>query len=211
MNLATNRAIEWTELGGFVPDSVIRHGIRRLLRQRLLEIRAADCEAGAEAADAFVRMMDAAEAAPVPHLANEQHYEIPAEFYAQVLGRHRKYSSCYWPDGVSDLDTAEAEALDLTCDRAGLENGMDVLELGCGWGSLTLWIAENYPDSTITAVSNSASQREYILAEAGRRGAASPRCARAAPGSCACARTSPPTRRGRSVARPGTRARWRRG
>ncbi len=170
MNLATNRAIEWTELGGFVPDSVIRHGIRRLLRQRLLEIRAADCEAGAEAADAFVRMMDAAEAAPVPHLANEQHYEIPAEFYGQVLGRHRKYSSCYWPDGVNDLDTAEAEALDVTCDRAGLENGMDILELGCGWGSLTLWIAENYPDSTITAVSNSASQREYILAEAGRRG-----------------------------------------
>jgi cyclopropane-fatty-acyl-phospholipid synthase len=170
MNLATNRAIEWTELGSFVPDKVIRHGIRRLVRQRLAEIESEDCARGAEIAEDFVRMMDSSEVAPVPHLANEQHYEIPADFYARVLGRHRKYSSCYWPPGVAMLDDAEAEALRLTCERAGLADGMDILELGCGWGSLTLWMAEHYPRSTITAISNSASQREHILAEAGRRG-----------------------------------------
>jgi cyclopropane-fatty-acyl-phospholipid synthase len=170
MNLASNRAIEWTELGGLVPDPVIRHGIRRLLRQRLAEIDAGDCERAAQITHEFVRMMDASEVAPVPHLANEQHYEIPADFYAHVLGRHRKYSSCWWPTGVSDLDAAEEAALRATCERAGLADGMDILELGCGWGSLTLWMAEHYPQSTITAVSNSASQREHILAEAGRRG-----------------------------------------
>jgi cyclopropane-fatty-acyl-phospholipid synthase len=170
MNLATNRAIEWTELGGFVPDSVIRVGIRRLMKQRLEEIHAHDCERAAELTADFVRMMDASEVAPVPHLANEQHYEIPADFYAHTLGRHRKYSSCWWPEGVDNLDDAEAAALRATCERAGLEDGMDILELGCGWGSLTLWMAEHYPRSTVTAVSNSGSQRDYILAEADERG-----------------------------------------
>ena len=170
MNLASNKSIEWTELGGFVPDSVIRHGIRRLMRQRLVEIEAGDCERAGEIADAFVRMMDGSDVAPVPHLANEQHYEIPAAFYAEVLGRHRKYSSCFWPEGIEDLNAAEAEALRVTCERAELADGMDILELGCGWGSLTLWMAEHFPHSTITGVSNSASQREYTLAEAKRRG-----------------------------------------
>ena len=170
MNLASNRAIEWTELGSFVPDSVIRHGIRRLLRRRLDEIDAGDCERAAEITDRFVRMMDQSVVAPVPHLANEQHYEVPAEFFAQVLGRHRKYSSCYWPDGVEDLDAAEEQALRLTCERAGIADGMDILELGCGWGSLTLWMAEHYPNSVITAVSNSRSQREFILSRARERG-----------------------------------------
>jgi cyclopropane-fatty-acyl-phospholipid synthase len=170
MNLASNRAIEWTELGSFVPDPVIRHGIRRLLKQRLAEIHADDCERSAEIADRFVAMMDAGVVAPVPHLANEQHYEVPAEFFNQVLGRHLKYSACYWPQGVEDLVAAEAEALRVTCERAGLEDGMHILELGCGWGSLTLWMAEHYPNSTITAVSNSASQREFILQRARERG-----------------------------------------
>ena len=170
MNLANNKSIEWTELGGFVPDSVIRHGIRRLVRQRLVEIEADNCERSGEIADAFVQMMDDSDVAPVPHLANEQHYEIPAAFYAEALGKHRKYSSCFWPEGVEDLDSAEAEALRVTCERAELADGMDVLELGCGWGSLTLWMAEHFPNSTITGVSNSASQREYILREAQNRG-----------------------------------------
>lgn len=169
MPLATNLALNWTEQG-LVPDSVIRAGIRRLLKQRLAEIRTHDIEQGARLAEQFVVHMNAAPVALVPDKANEQHYEVQAGFYACALGRHRKYSSCYWPDGVTTLDQAEAAALAATCERAGLFDGMDVLELGCGWGSLTLWMAEHYPRSRITAVSNSQSQRTHILDEAQRRG-----------------------------------------
>ncbi len=170
MNLTSNRAIEWTELGSIVPDKVIRHGIRRLLRQRLNEISANDCEASAALEADFVRMMNRSEIAPLPHLANEQHYEVPAEFFAHVLGQHRKYSSCHWPEEMATLEQAEARALRITCERAELADDMDILELGCGWGSLTLWMAEKYPNSRITGVSNSTSQREYILAAAAERG-----------------------------------------
>jgi len=170
MNLASNRAIEWTELGSIVPDKVIRHGIRRLLRQRLNEISADDCAVSAELEAEFVRLMNRSEIAPLPHLANEQHYEVPAEFFAHVLGEHRKYSSCHWPEGMATLEQAESQALSKTCERADLADDMDILELGCGWGSLTLWMAEKYPNSRITGVSNSSSQREYILGAAAKRG-----------------------------------------
>lgn len=169
MNTVTNLAINWTEQG-LVPDAVIRAGIRRLCKQRLIEIHAGDAEAAAAAFEEFVLRMNAAELAPLPHKANEQHYEVPAAFFAVALGRHCKYSSCFWPQGVSSLDDAEAVALAATCERAGIENGQHILELGCGWGSLTLWMAEHYPASQITAVSNSRSQREFILGEAARRG-----------------------------------------
>jgi cyclopropane-fatty-acyl-phospholipid synthase len=102
--------------------------------------------------------------------ANEQHYEVPPEFFTAVLGPRLKYSACWWADGVDDLAVAEERTLELTCHRAGLEDGMDVLELGCGWGSLTLWMAELYPASRIVAVSNSAPQREFILSRAAERG-----------------------------------------
>ena len=94
--------------------------------------------------------------------ANIQHYEIPPEFYVLILGKHLKYSCCYYPTGNENLDEAEEIMLKLTCERALIENGMNILELGCGWGSLTLWMAQNYPDARITGVSNSRSQREYI-------------------------------------------------
>lgn len=162
-------AIDWTEQG-FVPDSVVRAGIRRLIRQRLADIQVDDAEAAARRNEEFVRAMTNEPVALLPEKANEQHYEVPADFYQHVLGQHRKYSCCYWPVGVSTLDRAEAEALRLTCERAELHDGMEILELGCGWGSLTLWIAEHYPRSRITAVSNSNSQREFILTEAARRG-----------------------------------------
>ena len=106
----------------------------------------------------------------VPDLANEQHYEVPAEFFSEVLGRHRKYSCCYWADGAQNIAEAEAAALKITCERAQIANGQAVLDLGCGWGSVSLWIAEHYPDSRVTSVSNSSSQREYILEQAGLRG-----------------------------------------
>jgi cyclopropane-fatty-acyl-phospholipid synthase len=161
-------AINWTEQG-FVPDSVVRAGIRRLLRQRLADIQADDPEAAARRSEDFVRAMACEPVALFPEKANEQHYEMSAEFYQHVLGQHRKYSCCYWPAGVSTLDQAEAAALRITCERAQLHDGMDILELGCGWGALTLWIAEHYPRSRVTAVSNSNSQRKFILAEAARR------------------------------------------
>ncbi len=169
MNAMTKKSIGWVEQG-LVPDRVIRNGIRRLSERRLREIHASDAEAAARLSERFVRAMDAADTAPLPDLANEQHYEVPAEFFALVLGRHRKYSACWWPEGIARLDDAEAAALAATCERAGIGAGQEVLELGCGWGSLTLWMAERYPSSRITAVSNSGSQRRYIEAEAERRG-----------------------------------------
>jgi len=168
MHTASVRTIDLSEQG-LVPDVVIRHGIRRLLHQRLAEIHADDCETIAARKRAFLDAMHTAPIALVPGKANEQHYEVPAEFFSAVLGRHRKYSCGYWPAGVKDLDSAEALALQSVCERAGLENGMEVLELGCGWGSLTLWMAEHLPGSRITAVSNSASQRDFIVAAAAHR------------------------------------------
>ncbi|GAP38844.1 cyclopropane-fatty-acyl-phospholipid synthase family protein [Piscinibacter sakaiensis] len=162
-------ALNWVEQG-YVPDRVVRLGIQRLLKERLAEIHADDGEAAAVLKADFIASMRAAPMAPLPELANAQHYEVPAAFFAQVLGPHRKYSCCHWGPGVETLEAAEAEALRITCERAGLEDGQDVLELGCGWGSLSLWMAEHYPRSRITALSNSASQRAYIEAEAARRG-----------------------------------------
>ncbi len=169
MSQATNVAINWTEQG-LVPDVVIRAGIRRLLRQRLDEISTGDCERATALTRVFVADMRRAPVALVPELANEQHYEVPADFFGLVLGEHRKYSSCWWPTGVTNLDAAEAASLAATCEHARLTDGQSILELGCGWGSLTLWMAEHYPNSSITAVSNSNSQRKHILATAERRG-----------------------------------------
>jgi len=164
----SNLAVNWIEQG-LVPDGVVRAGIRRLARRRLAEIRADDAEAAAGQLEAFVSEMQRSPVAFVPEKANEQHYEVPAGFFEVALGRHRKYSACYWPHGVASLDDAEATALAATCERAGLADGQRILELGCGWGSLTLWMAAHYPNARITAVSNSVSQREYILGEAARR------------------------------------------
>jgi cyclopropane-fatty-acyl-phospholipid synthase len=161
----TARAVGWVEQG-LVPDRVVRLGIRRLLKERLAEIHAGDAEAAEEATQAFIAAMRAAPIALVPEKANEQHYEVPATFFARVLGPHRKYSGCHWGEGVADLAQAEARALAITCERAGLKDGQDVLELGCGWGSLSLWMADHYRNSQITAVSNSHSQRHYIEREA---------------------------------------------
>ena len=171
---STAVAVNWVEQG-LVPDRVVRLGIRRLLKARLAELRSDDVAAGADLTQAFLDDLRHAPLALLPEKANEQHYEVPAEFFGAVLGAHRKYSSCYWPEDVTTLAQAEAAALAATCDRAGLVDGQQVLELGCGWGSLTLWMAERYPASHITALSNSASQREYIEAQAAGRGLANVR------------------------------------
>ena len=166
---ASSTILEWTEQG-LVPDSVIRAGIRRLCRQRLKDIAADDIESSASDLDRFVQEMNASVIAPVPELANEQHYEVPPAFFNLVLGGHGKYSCCHWQEDTETLDQAEADALRISCERAGLEDGQSVLDLGCGWGSLSLWIAEHYPNSRVTSVSNSAPQRRFIEQQAAHRG-----------------------------------------
>jgi cyclopropane-fatty-acyl-phospholipid synthase len=165
---ATAVAVDWVEQG-LVPDRVVRLAIRRLLKARLADVHAGDPPAEAALTQAFLDEMRAAPLALVPEKANAQHYGVPAAFFATVLGAHRKYSGCWWPEGVDDLDAAEAAALTATCERAGLADGQRVLELGCGWGSLSLWMAARFPRSRITAVSNSRSQREAIEALAAAR------------------------------------------
>ena len=159
--------IRQAELGR-IPDWLLRRVIRRMLRQRLAAIDAVRADPDRDRQ--FAELMAAQPVALVPERANEQHYEVPAAFFAHVLGRHRKYSSCLYPNGAIDLAQAEARALAETAEHAALADGQDILELGCGWGSLTLWMAAHYPASRITAVSNSASQREFIEARAQERG-----------------------------------------
>ena len=159
----------WVERG-LVPDPLVRAGIRRLCEQRLVAIGAADAQQSGCIAENFIQSLHAAELAPLPHKANAQHYEVPDAFFGNVLGPQRKYSCAWWPPGVTDLAAAEALALAKTAERAQLADGQTVLELGCGWGSLTLRMARSFPSSRIVGVSNSHSQREYILALARAKG-----------------------------------------
>lgn len=147
---------------GTLADWLIRWGIRRLDRRRLREEDRGSPEANRRAKEEFVQSMWQSPIAPVPEKANEQHYEVPPEFFRIVLGKRMKYSACLWPDGVDTLDDAEEAMLDLTCRTAEIEDGMMVLDLGCGWGSTALWIAEKYPRCSVIAVSNSRLQRDYI-------------------------------------------------
>ena len=162
MQSAATKAIDWSEQG-LVPDRVIRHGIKRLLKQRLDALHTGDCETLAEQKAGFIQSMYKSEIAPLPFKANEQHYEVPTEFFLKVLGVQNKYSCCHWSADSDNLDSAETEALQITCEHAGLQDGMQILELGCGWGSLTIWMARHYPNSQITAISNSASQHQHIM------------------------------------------------
>ena len=143
---------------GRVPDPVLRAGIRAVCATRLRreQRRAPGFK------DAFVERLRRSPIAERVEKANEQHYEVPAEFFRLVLGPRLKYSSCLWPEGVETLAQAEEAMLALTCERAGVEDGMTLLDLGCGWGSLAGWLSERYPGSQILAVSNSRPQREWI-------------------------------------------------
>jgi cyclopropane-fatty-acyl-phospholipid synthase len=155
-----------------LPDSAIRAGIRRLLEARLRQEDQGDPEAQQAHLMRFVEELRRSPVAIATREANEQHYELPSAFFGLVLGRHLKYSSCYFKPGVAALDEAEAEMLRLTCARAGLVDGEQILELGCGWGSLTLWMAEHFPRARITAVSNSRTQKQFIDSRAAERGLA---------------------------------------
>lgn len=157
---------------GLVPDFLTRHGIRQLCARRLRGEHDADLDR----ADARYRtLLSELRSSPIAievAAANEQHYEVPTRFFELCLGHRLKYSSCYYPDGNETLDEAEEKMLALYGERAELRDGLRILELGCGWGSMTLWMAERFPNSRITGVSNSRTQREHILGQAAARGLA---------------------------------------
>lgn len=155
---------------GLIPDALTRFGIRRLCRQRLVEEHAGDAVAAWERFRTLLAELRRSPIAIETDAANEQHYELPPAFFELCLGKRLKYSSCYYPDGSETLDEAEEKMLALYGERAELADGMDILELGCGWGSLTLWMAERYPNARITGVSNSRPQREHIEAQCRARG-----------------------------------------
>jgi cyclopropane-fatty-acyl-phospholipid synthase len=155
---------------GVVPDPVIRAGIRRNLDVRLREQARDGVEAAHAAKMAWVDELRRSPIAIATDAANAQHYEVPASFFEIVLGPHLKYSSGYWPDGVTTLEASEEAMLAITCERAALADGQRILELGCGWGSLSLYMAARYPHARITAVSNSATQKAFIDARAAERG-----------------------------------------
>lgn len=153
-----------------LPDPLVRLGIRQLLKQRLQDEMAFDPEQASLRKHACIDMLRSSPIAIETDAANEQHYEVPAEFYQRVLGKHLKYSGCFWDQDCLTLDDAERTMLDLYLERARLQNGQQILELGCGWGSLTLHMAEKLPYAKITAVSNSHSQREHIEKNLRQRG-----------------------------------------
>jgi cyclopropane-fatty-acyl-phospholipid synthase len=161
--------IAWAE-SGRVPDPLVRMGIRGLLRAQLARQAAGTPEQRADAQRALREELRARPIAECADAANDQHYALPPEFFRLMLGPRLKYSCCWWDGGAGTLARAEDAMLALTCERARLADGMDVLDLGCGWGSLSLWIAERHPRCRVTAVSNSAAQRGFIEAECRRRG-----------------------------------------
>jgi len=147
---------------GWLGDSLIRTGIRRLLRKRLQDIAQPDEDFAQAAKQGFVDAMHRQPIAIETDKANEQHYELPASFFEHVLGQQLKYSSAFWRSTTTFLDQAEEEMLALTSQRAVLSDGLSILELGCGWGSLSLWMARNFPSSRIVSVSNSRLQKAFI-------------------------------------------------
>ncbi len=149
-----------------LPDFVTRPAIGFLVEGARKKLIGAPYDANI----LFAEEMSARPIAEYTYMANEQHYEVPAAFFENVLGPRLKYSSCLYPTGRETLAEAEEIALAETCRHADLRDGQDILELGCGWGSLSLWMAEKYPGARITAVSNSNSQRESIEAKAKTRG-----------------------------------------
>ncbi len=155
---------------GLLPDPVIRYGMQQLLANKIAEEKKDGVEAGQARIMKIIEEMRAAPIAVATKEANAQHYELPTEFFKLCLGKHLKYSSCYYKQGDESLSQAEGDMLALTCDRAQLADGQAILEFGCGWGSLSLYMAEHFPKARITGVSNSRTQKLFIDAQAKERG-----------------------------------------
>lgn len=152
---------------GLIPDAILRMGIRSNLRQQLAKDTKGD--ARVLYTTQLYERLTSSPIALTPDVANEQHYEVPTSFFTTVLGPRLKYSSCYWETDQIDLMQAEEDMLALTCQRADINDGMKILDLGCGWGSFALYAAEMYPNSHITAVSNSKTQKQFIDSQASER------------------------------------------
>ena len=152
---------------GLLPEPVLRWGIRRLVGSRLRSVRRGW---SAGSLEELARELEERPMSPAPEAANRQHYTRPPDFFRQVLGPRVKYSASYWPEGTETLADAERAMLDLTCGRAGVEDGQRVLDLGCGWGALTLWVATNHPRAEVTSVTNSPQQTRFVREAAVRRG-----------------------------------------
>jgi len=155
---------------GILPDGLIRWGIRRKDQERLRTEEAGHGETGPQRLERLLERMRQGAIAVRTEKPKAQHYELPPSFFQKVLGGRMKYSGCYWPPGVNGLDEAEEAMLALTCHRAQIEDGMEILELGCGWGAVSLWIAEHYPRSRVKAVSNSRPQEAYIKEQCALKG-----------------------------------------
>jgi cyclopropane-fatty-acyl-phospholipid synthase len=153
-----------------LPDFLVRFGIRRLLKARLDQENQGNPEAQQQHLMKLITRLRQSPVAINTADANLQHYELPSAFFERVLGPHLKYSSCYYRDPAETLGDAEANMLQLTAERARLKDGDRILELGCGWGSLSLWMAEHFPNSQITVVSNSRTQKRFIDARAAALG-----------------------------------------
>lgn len=161
--------IQWVEQG-LVPDIVARAGMRKLIRARLQSPDSVDQERRSENFARFLGELRASPIAVNTADANVQHYEVPAEFFHRHLGPCLKYSCCLYPTGAETLAEAEQQMLALYAERAGLVDGMRIMDVGCGWGSLSLWLAARYPNSEIVGLSNSHGQREFIMGQAAERG-----------------------------------------
>lgn len=162
--------MNWLIEADYLPHWVTRFGVRRIFLSGLDRQYEKGVERHNTQKRALIRKF---KRSPIAHHvddANLQHYEVPTEFFLEVLGRRMKYSCCYWPTGVFTLDESEDAMLRLTCERARIKDGMRVLDLGCGWGSLTLWIAEHFPNCEVLAISNSRTQGDYIRGQASQRG-----------------------------------------
>ena len=155
---------------GILPDAMVRLGIRRLCAKRLKEYKKLSDTDFKVYLENYVSDLKKEPIAEYVERANEQHYEVPQEFFSHVLGPRLKYSSCYFESPTDSLAKAEEASLMMTCERMGISNGDQILELGCGWGSLSLFMAEKYPQSKIVAISNSHSQRKYIESQIQVRG-----------------------------------------
>jgi cyclopropane-fatty-acyl-phospholipid synthase len=155
-----------------LPDPVLLLGSRIATQQRLKSELEGGVEAQEDRLRSLIWHMSHGPIAEVPERANEQHYELPAEFFTLFLGPRHKYSCGLWPPSVNTLAESEEAMLRVTCERAQIEDGMDILDLGCGWGSLSLWLGEQYPNARVTGISNSGPQREHIEKQAAERGIA---------------------------------------
>ena len=158
-----NRFLLLLAESGFIPDALIKIAAKYISNRRLNEPNIHEDK------DKIISVLSQGAIAEKTYDANEQHYEVPPEFFNCVLGENLKYS-CSFFDDENSLDEAEKNMLNIYIERADIQNGLEVLDLGCGWGSFSLYVAAKYPNTNVTSVSNSNDQIIFIKKEAQKRG-----------------------------------------